>query len=67
MLKSIAVVTAFAIVGNMVADRWVLKATPDDPNGFVPITPGFGADEIARGLAVALAIVAGKKLLGSIL
>jgi len=66
MLKTIAFATAAAVGGNMIADRWVLRATPDSPSGFVDVTAGFGMDEIARGVCVALAFLALKKLVGSL-
>jgi hypothetical protein len=41
-----------AIIGNMVAERWILRAGPDDPTGFVDIAPGLGLDELMRALAI---------------
>ena len=39
-------------VGNMIAERWVLRASPEDPTGFVDVSPGFGLDEIARAAVI---------------
>lgn len=64
MVKQIAFVAGAAIAGNWLANRYVLRVTPDSPTGFVDISPGFGADEIATGLVIAGVFLLGKKLLG---
>lgn len=66
MVKTILFATGAAIVGNMIANRYVLRATPDSPSGFVDVTPGFGMDEVAAGLCVAGVFILGKKLLGGL-
>ena len=41
-----------AIVGNFIAERWILKRTEDGP-GFVMVADGFGMDDIVRAALIA--------------
>lgn len=69
-LKGFLIVLLLAVLGNYVAERFVIK-DPNDPNdqGFVDFKPGFGTDDIARGATIALCVVLGggilKKALGA--
>lgn len=66
-LMTIAVGSAGVLAGEYVAEKWVLKDGPDDPDGFIQMEDGFGLDEIARGVTVfvvtwaVLRLVRGKK------
>lgn len=57
MLKNLLVITAGAVIGNMLANRFVLKASPDDPDGFILIEPGIGLDDVANGAVIAATIM----------
>jgi hypothetical protein len=48
--------TVGASVGNWIADAWILKAGPAD-EGFVDMEPGFGMDDVVRGITVAVSIL----------
>jgi len=51
--KKMAVMMGGIIIGNVIAERFVLQAGPDDPSGFIPVSDGIGMDEIVRaGLGV---------------
>ena len=54
-------------VGNMVAERFLLKAAPNDPNGFVNPSAGFGLDDIVRAGAGAAGAVTMDMLLRRVL
>lgn len=62
-MKQALAIAAGAIAGNMIAERFVLKAAQDDPTGFVLVADGFGMDDIAR----AALITAGAMLLLKVL
>lgn len=64
MLKTILFATGAAIVGNMIAEKFVLKAAADDPTGFVNIADGFGLDDVARAATIAATFVLAKKFMG---
>lgn len=60
-VKNLAILTAAAVAGNYVAERFLLKDGPDDPSGFVEVKPGFGLDDITRAATIAVfAMLAGK-------
>jgi len=54
--KNIAVMMGGIVLGNVIAERFVLQAGPDDPSGFVPVSDGIGMDEVVRA---ALGVVSG--------
>lgn len=66
-LMTILVGAGGVLAGEFVAEKFVLKNGDDDPDGFILMTPGFGLDEIARGVTVflvtfmVLKLVRGKK------
>jgi hypothetical protein len=43
---------AGTVLGNMVAERWILRASKDDPTGVIDVSPGFGLDELARAAVI---------------
>jgi hypothetical protein len=55
-MKKTALVFGSVIAGNYIAERFVLKAGPDDPTGFVMVADGLGMDDIARAACVLLAV-----------
>lgn len=62
-MKGLLFVAGAAFVGNMIAERFVLKSTPDDPTGFVPVADGIGADDLARALTVGGVYMLAKRFL----
>lgn len=44
-----------AFIGNMVAERFLLKADESDATGFFLVADGFGVDDVVRGAAIAVA------------
>ena len=63
MFKTLAKGTAAAVIGNMVAEKFLLKSGPDDPTGFIEVADGFGLDDIVRGLTIAVVFVALDKVI----
>ena len=55
---------AGSILGNMIAERFLLKAGPDDPSGFIMVADGIGMDDVARGLAIAFSAFMLEKVIG---
>ena len=51
--KGLAIIGG-SIAGNMFAERWLLKAGPDDPQGFVMVADGIGLDDFVRGASIAM-------------
>lgn len=64
-MKSILFVAGAAVIGNFIAERFVLKSTAEDPSGFVVVADGFGLDDMARALVIAAVYFGAKKLLPS--
>lgn len=62
-MKAVLFVAAAAIIGNMLAEKFVLKATEDDPTGFVLVQEGIGIDDAARGVTIGLVYLGLKKFL----
>lgn len=50
-LRKLTSLTLGIIVGNVLAEMYVLKNTPDSPSGFIPISDGIGMDEVARAVS----------------
>ena len=65
VLRRSTSLVAGAIVGNVVAERYVLRA-PGSDTGFVPVTDGIGLDELARGLTILVAAYGIDLLLGKV-
>ena len=62
-MKQALAIAAGAVAGNFVAERWILKASADDPTGFILVADGFGMDDIVRaGVITAGALLAMKLL-----
>jgi hypothetical protein len=57
-------IVAGSILGNMIAERFLLKAGPDDPSGFIMVADGIGMDDVARGLAIAFSAFMLEKVIG---
>lgn len=57
MLKGMLVLGAGAVVGNMVAEKFLLKSSPDDPSGFILVNEGLGMDDVARAGAIVATIL----------
>lgn len=62
-MKGILVLVGSAIVGNYVAERFVLKA-PGGTTGFVEVADGFGLDDVARAATIAGVILLARKFIG---
>lgn len=62
-MKGFLVVAAAAVVGNMIAERFLLKSTDDDPTGFIVVSEGIGMDDVARAASIAGAYLLLKKFL----
>jgi len=62
-LKGILVLTASALVGNYVAERFILKA-PGGTSGFVEVADGMGLDDVARAATIAAVVMLAKRFLG---
>lgn len=63
-MKGLLVLVGAAIVGNMVAEKFLLKAGPDDPSGFIEVKEGFGADDIARAATIAAVAMVARRFIG---
>lgn len=49
------VVFVGVVAGNYVAEKWILKANPEDP-GFILAANGFGLDDLVRAAVCLTAI-----------
>lgn len=65
-MKGLLFVAGSAFVGNMIAERFVLKSTPEDPTGFIEVADGIGLDDAARALTIGAVYLLAKKVLGGI-
>jgi hypothetical protein len=63
MIRDALVLFGSALAANYVAEKWVLKSSADDPNGFVLIAPGFGLDDAARAATFAVVAIIAHKLI----
>jgi hypothetical protein len=63
-MKKILVAFGSVIVGNMLAEKFILKSSEDDPSGFVPVADGFGMDDAARGAAIVGVMLLADRFLG---
>lgn len=63
-MKGFLVVLAASVVGNMVAEKFVLKANDED-TGWIQASEGLGMDDFARAACIALAYWGAKKVLPS--
>lgn len=63
-MKGLLVLVGAAIVGNMLAEKFLLKAGPDDPDGFIEVKEGLGLDDLARGGAIAAVAYLARKFIG---
>ncbi len=64
MITKLLITTILAAAGIWAAEKWVLTTGADGDGGFVQITPGFGMDDIAQALTVAVVIAFGAGLVG---
>lgn len=63
-MKGMLVLGGSVIVGNYVAERFILKSSADDKDGFIPVTDGLGLDDVARALTIVLVATLAKKFIG---
>jgi len=63
-IKKIAITAGGAVLGNFVAEKFLLKASADDKTGFVLVQPGLGMDDFVRAGAVVAAIFLLNKFVG---
>lgn len=62
-LKQFAVAAGSAVVGNLLAEKYVLREN-DSQTGLVTVSPmTFGMDDVARGLVIAATMWAAGKFL----
>lgn len=62
-MKGLLFVAGAAVIGNYLAERFILKSTEDDPTGFVQVADGFGADDVARALTIGATYLLAKRFL----
>jgi hypothetical protein len=63
-IKKLAITAGGAVLGNYVAEKFLLKASPDDPKGFVLVQDGVGMDDFVRAGAIVGAIFLLNKFVG---
>ena len=61
-MKGLLVVFGAVVIGNMVAEKFLLKSGPDD-SGWVEASEGLGLDDAVRAGCCALAYWGVKKVL----
>lgn len=62
-MKALLFVAGAAVVGNFLAERFVLKSTAEDPTGFILVADGFGLDDAARAIVIGATYMLAKKFL----
>lgn len=63
-MKTMLVIAGGAILGNYVAEKFVLKPLDGSPGGFVEVQMGLGMDDLARAACITAAIMLLKKFSG---
>lgn len=63
-MKGILVLAGGVIVGNYLAERFVLKANADDPTGFIVVSEGLGMDDVARAAVIVAVVMVSKRFIG---
>ena len=63
-MKGLLVVLGSAVIGNMVAEKFLLKSSAED-SGWVEAAEGLGLDDFVRAGCIALAYWGVKKVLPS--
>ena len=63
-MKGILVLAGSVVAGNWIAERFLLKASPDDPTGFILVAEGFGIDDVARAACIVGVSLLAKKFIG---
>jgi hypothetical protein len=63
-MKGLLVLVGAGIVGNMIAEKFLLKGGPDDPTGFIEVAEGFGMDDVARAVVIAGIAMVARRFLG---
>ncbi len=63
-MKKILVAFGSVVVGNMLAEKFLLKSSEDDPTGFIVPNDGFGMDDVARGAAIVGVMLLADRFLG---
>ena len=64
-MRGILIIAGGAIVGNMLAEKFLLKSGPDDTTGMFEVQEGFGMDDVARAAAITVLILLARKVLPS--
>lgn len=60
-IKDLAILTGAAVAGNAIAEMYLIRS--NGSGGVVDLSPGFGMDDVVRGLAVAGATYAAFRIL----
>lgn len=63
-MKGTLVLAGSVIVGNYVAERFILKKDSNDPTGFIEVADGLGPDDVARAAVIVGFAILGRKLFG---
>jgi len=61
-MKKGVIVFASVLAGNWAAEKFLLKATPEDTSGFIQVADGPGWDDVARAASVLLMVFIGDKI-----
>ena len=62
-MKQALGIAAGALAGNFLAEKFALKASADDPSGFVLVAEGFGMDDVVRAAFITAGAVLFLKIL----
>jgi len=63
-IKKLAITAGGALIGNYVAEKYLLKVSKDAKTGFVLIEDGLGLDDFVRALACVGGIFLLNKFIG---
>lgn len=63
-MKGTLVLLGSVIAGNYLAERFLLKSSPEDSTGMFLVADGFGMDDVARAAAIVGVSLLAKKFLG---
>lgn len=63
-MKSALVLLGAVLVGDFIAQQFIIKSGPDDTSGFIEQRAGFGLDDVARAATIVGVAILAKKALG---
>lgn len=63
-MKGTLVLFGAIVAGNLLAEKFILKAGADDPTGFITVNDGLGLDDVARAATIIAVAWVGKKFIG---